>query len=119
MIPLRNRLPAHVGNGNNVYGFKEAFDAYWARPRTVSFRREHKTHLLDLMLHLIPCLSETQEHTQSLQPRRPAKNRPIWTIEWLKAKLSSGARRTERKYGKKRKIYLDTGSLGRTYTTSV
>lgn len=91
-IPLWNWLPEHV-DIKNFDGFKEAcLDVLFANgtPKfgTVSFTCSHKTYLLDPMLHLILCLSESKEQAHRWKLRIPTENAQVWTPECLEAKFS-------------------------------
>lgn len=63
VIPLSNRLPEHVVNSDKLDGFKNrrmfSGDGI-LRAGIISFGWKHKTHLLDLIMQLILCLSETK-----------------------------------------------------------
>lgn len=78
MIPLWNRLPEHVASCINVGELKESLDGFWAASHTqleqqVSFMREYKLRLLDLIVYLTACLLETK-YMQGWKIRTPADN---------------------------------------------
>lgn len=90
MIPLWNRLPEHVASCINVGELKESLDGFWAASHTqleqqVSFMREYKLRLLDLIVYLTACLLETK-YMQGWKIRTPADNTELHAeLNWLVA----------------------------------